>query len=1010
MKKAALIVFLVSTLGFFALVASQDNKPQKETPFTPSMQEFAKNFKGAGEGVDGAGAEKPYSIEESLRHFQVVTGLEMAAVASEPIIRQPLNIQFDERGRLWVVQYLQYPFPAGLKVVKYDRYLRAVFDKVPPPPPHHDRGADKITILEDKDGDGKFESHKDFLTGLNMVSSVAVGRAGVWVLNPPYLLFYADRNRDDVPDGDPEVHLSGFGLEDTHAVANSLHWGPDGWLYGTQGSTTTADVKGVKFLGQAIWRYYPETRQFELFAEGGGNTWSVEFDSKGRLFSGTNYGSTRGLHYAQGGYYIKGFSKHGPLTNPFAFGYLQHMAHSGYQPRFSSILMINEGGALPGYEGQIISGMSLTRRVQASRILPDTSTFKTVDSEAVVLTDNRWFRPVDIKLGPDGTVYIADWHDIRLSHLSPEDNWDKAGGRIYRLQAQGAVPVKPFDLGKLSSAELIATLSHKNKWFRGEARRVLADRRDQSVVPGLHQMVRQNSGQLALEALWALYVSGGFSEPFASELLNHPDQYVRCWTVRLLGDSRKVSPAVQAKLVSMAHTEMNPEVRSQLASTCKRLPARDAFPIIRGLLLRADDANDLHIPLLLWWAIEDKAASDRDLVLALLKESAVWKAPIFRQHIASRIGQRYAAERGESHYTFSGDYLGVYSEWKTKFDPKVAHRNLETCARLLELALADADAEILAKGMDDGLQGETLKTVPTALEKQISRLLAQPVGSAVLSLALRTGNRTVAEAAVQQLSDESVAEGDRKRLMAALADCQIPSAVPAFLDVLAKTSSQSLKVRVLEALRQFEDPEIAKRIVELYAKMDTPVRSAALDTLISRTEWARLLLESVDRGLVNPQDVPQPRLVSMRNFGDSRINGLIAKHWKNKTEARAPGIVEQAFVKQGEKTYNQVCGYCHLGNGEGMQASLVNSKWVLGREPVLASIVLHGKVGKEMTMPPMEAQLNDEQIATVLTYIRQNWGNRAPAVDVETVSQVRQATRDRVKPWTDEELLKPLKK
>ena len=130
MKRAALIIFLVLTLGFIAVVASQDNKPQQESPFTPSMQEFAKKFKGAGEGVDGAGDEKPYSLEESLRHFQVVKGLEMAAVAGEPIIRQPLNLHFDERGRLWVVQYLQYPFPAGLKIVKYDRYLRAVFDKV----------------------------------------------------------------------------------------------------------------------------------------------------------------------------------------------------------------------------------------------------------------------------------------------------------------------------------------------------------------------------------------------------------------------------------------------------------------------------------------------------------------------------------------------------------------------------------------------------------------------------------------------------------------------------------------------------------------------------------------------------------------------------------------------------------------------------------------------------------------------------------------------------------------
>ena len=109
----------------------------------------------------------------------------------------------------------------------------------------------------------------------------------MWILNPPYLLFYPDKNRDDIPDADPVVALSGFGLEDTHSGANSLAWGPDGWLYGAHGSTCTADIKGVKFLGQAIWRYNTETGDFEVFAEGGGNTFSLEFDAKGRCFSGS---------------------------------------------------------------------------------------------------------------------------------------------------------------------------------------------------------------------------------------------------------------------------------------------------------------------------------------------------------------------------------------------------------------------------------------------------------------------------------------------------------------------------------------------------------------------------------------------------------------------------------------------------------------------------------------------------------------------------------------------------
>ena len=189
-----------------------------------------------------------------------------------------------------MVQYLQYPFPAGLKMVSHDGVWRAVYDKVPPPPPHHFRGKDKITIHEDTDGDGVFDRHKTFLDGLNIVTALARGRGGVWVLNPPYLLFYPDRNNDDVPDGDPEVHLQGFGLEDTHSVVNSLCWGPDGWLYAAQGSTVTGHVTRPGLdagkephhsMGQLIWRYHPETRRYEVFAEGGGNAFGVEIDAKG---------------------------------------------------------------------------------------------------------------------------------------------------------------------------------------------------------------------------------------------------------------------------------------------------------------------------------------------------------------------------------------------------------------------------------------------------------------------------------------------------------------------------------------------------------------------------------------------------------------------------------------------------------------------------------------------------------------------------------------------------------
>lgn len=169
---------------------------------------------------------------------------------------------------------------------------------------------------------------------------------------------------DGLPNGDPEVELRGFGLEDTHSIATNLQWGMDGWLYGANGSTTTGNVssaksKNVKWEGQCIWRYHPEQKLFEIYAEGGGNTFSLDIDSKGRVFSGTNNGKTRGMHYEQGSYGIKGWGKHGPLTNPYAFGWFEHMRHEGDDKRFPQAFTIYEGGLLgSAYEGHIIRQLS----------------------------------------------------------------------------------------------------------------------------------------------------------------------------------------------------------------------------------------------------------------------------------------------------------------------------------------------------------------------------------------------------------------------------------------------------------------------------------------------------------------------------------------------------------------------------------------------------------------------------------------------------------------------------
>jgi glucose/arabinose dehydrogenase len=492
-----LALVFATTLAVIAIVVrAASPTTTRTTPRAasqPAIPDSARGAAGLEAAIDKLHAPTrgtaPLPPREAWAKLKPAEGLGVDLIAAEPVVRQPLCINFDGRGRMWVTQYIQYPMPAGLKVVEYDNYLRARFDHVPLPPPRGTPGHDRIAILEDVNGDGSFAKATTFVDGLNIATSALPDRDGVWVMNPPYLLFYPDKNHDDVPDGDPVVHLSGFGLEDTHAVASNLTFGPDGWIYGAVGSTTTSKLKAelapesqktTDFLGQAIWRYHPGHHVFELFAEGGGNTFGVAFDAVGQLYSGTNWGTYRGLHYVQGGYYLKNWGKHGPLTNPFAFGYFEHMPHTGDAQRLTHTFAVYDGGLLPAkYEGALIGPNPLMSRVQVTKLVPVGSTYKTIEQEPLVTSEDGWFRPVDAKVGPDGAVYVADFYENRISHVEPRDNWDRTTGRIYRVRPADWKPgIAAFDLTKMTGAELVAMLEDRNASRRGAARRELAHRED----------------------------------------------------------------------------------------------------------------------------------------------------------------------------------------------------------------------------------------------------------------------------------------------------------------------------------------------------------------------------------------------------------------------------------------------------------------------------------------------------------------------------------------------------
>jgi len=853
--------------------------------------------------------EGPMTPEDSQKAFTVFEDLQIEQILAEPVVRQPLHLSWDERGRLWVVQYLQYPAPAGLTLVSKDQFWRAVYDKVPAPPPKHFKGEDKITIHEDTDGDGVLDRHKTFVEGLNIVTAVAQGSGGVWVLNPPYLLFFPDANRDDVVDADPVVHLAGFGLEDTHSVANSLRWGPDGWLYGAHGSTVTANITRpgldkepiARMMGQGIWRYHPETKRFEVFAEGGGNAFGLEMDDKARIFSGHNGGNTRGFHYVQGGYLQKGFEKHGPLSNPYAFGYFRQMAHNDVE-RFTHTFVIYGGGALPErYDGQILGIEPLQGRVVLSEVLREGSSFKTRDLGYAVTTTDKYFKPVDIKVGPDGAVYVADWYDRQVTHTrNYEGNIDKSNGRIYRLSRKGSARMAARDLSKVPAAEWPGLLRSPNRWVRETALRLIGERRDAATVSALKAVCEKSTGQIALEALWAVNLAGGFDEAAAMELLEHADPHVRLWAARLLGDARQVSPPALEKLEALAQREPHVEARSQLASTARRLPAAQGLPLVRHSLARAEDAQDIHIPLLLWWAVEAKVDSDRAAVLSLLEDAPLWNQPLTRTAILERLMKRLAMAGTQS--------------------------DLRDCARLLRQARNPADAKILMAGFESAFQGRAMGALPRELEEAIAA-----AGGESLTLSIRRGDTAAAERALALLREASTPRARRSEIIAVFGQVAHPAALPMLLEIAEGGSANDagLRRQALSALQIYADPSVAARVLPILeggVKLPADLRLAAFNLLASRKAWAAALVEALKEKRLEAKQVPAEIADLLRSehagaaevFGEREALDTAAVNGKM---GHFAGVLRAGSGDPfaGYNHFNLACGACHRLFGEGGQ-------------------------------------------------------------------------------------------
>ncbi len=847
-----------------------------------------------------------YAPSEAARRMSVADGLEVTLFASEPEVRQPIFCKCDDRGRLWTIQYLQYPNPAGLKRISVDRYSRTVYDRKPEPPPHGPKGADRITIMEDTNGDGRADQFHDFVSGLNLCTGVEFGFGGVFVIQAPYLLFYPDRNQDDIPDTDPEVLLDGFGIEDSQSLANHLTWGPDGWLYGLNGSTTTCRIRGIEFQ-QGVWRYHPVTREFELFCEGGGNIFGLTFDRVGRLF----YSSNGGLFYhgVQGGYYEKNFGKHGPLHNPYTYGYFSYVQHKGDTGRPNPGVTMYLGQSFPEYlHDTLMISDFLSHTCSWWKVQPRGSTVEAVLGGLLVESDDTWFGATDLCLGPDGAVYVTDFYDQRTAHPDPDAQWDTSNGRIYRLQNQAveksANPA--LNLSSRKTEELVGLLKSENGWLTQRARRILTERQDPEAVPLLKEMaLNTDNHDLALQALWALNGISGIDEDTAVRLLRHPAEHVRSWTVRLQGDTGRITESVQKMLVEMATSDPDVIVRAQLAATAKRLPGKQSIPVIHAMLSRGEDSEDPYVPLLIWWAIEAKTISDRDVILSTLAVPESWKNPSFHADLL-RLVRRYGSEGTPDAY--------------------------DACQHLIKSA-PESQQEVVLQALHQGLaerSGEASLSPATSQLKQtiLTAWKKNPDNSLRTRLALQVRLDETYTHLLEKIGGQESAT-DLKDRLAILAVYGKEDCVEPVLPLLGESQPESVRMGAIDVLQRFAQPEISAAILRDFLTMSPAMQSRSRDVLFQRPQSTLAFLKLVEQKQVKPADVPLDQLRPLALFQNAEIDGLVRRFWGNiqpaTPEERLADVrrfsndlrAASGNPMDGKLIYAKHCGSCHKLHGEG---------------------------------------------------------------------------------------------
>jgi putative heme-binding domain-containing protein len=878
---------------------------------------------------DSRGGQNPYgdfiaksdprTPAEEQQCFHLPPGFAIELVASEPAIGKPINLNFDDRGRIWLTQSLEYPFPAS--------------------PGRKPR--DVIKILESTRGDGVADKVTTFADGLNIPIGILPITNGAIVYSIPNIYRLVDTDGDGQADR-REVIYGTFGFADTHGMASSFTWGFDGWIYACHGFSNTsvlkgADGAGVKMQSGNTYRFRPDGSHVEQFTHGQVNPFGLCFDPLGNLYSADCH-TKPVMMLLRGGYYQSFGKPHDGL------GFAPEMcAHDHGSTAIAGIVYYAADHFPPEYRDTVFIGNVVTNRINHDRLARHGSTCEAVLQPDFLTCDDPWFRPVDIKLGPDGALYVADFYNRIIGHYEvplTHPGRDRERGRIWRIvyrgpDGRGKPGQTRADWGKADIRDLVDDLAHPNLAVRMKASNLLVERGGQEAAAAVHAIMKPEANLFQrMHGLWILERMHALDDLTLEAGAKDREPGVRVHTMRVLAERPKLSAAQLAWVVAGLKD----------GDACVQRAAADALgthPSVENigplLALRhevpPEDTHLLYVvrvalreqlrPAETWAKVSSASWSDKDRLAIADVATGVPSAEAAAFLLAHLMHRYHEGRENELRY----------------FHHVARYGTEDKVASLVEFARGDRPGDlqhqaVLLKAIHHGMQERGGKLRPDArqwAEDLARKLLDSDRGDAILAGAELAGLQRMVdlqEPLAALASRHELPENQRLAALDALVAIDAAGQIPFIGRLLAdSTESMSLRERGAQVVAGINRPEAHAELLKTLAVAPARLQSVIAAGLASSRQGAGKLLDAVASGKASARLLQEPP-VELRLQKYAGLHDHLAKLTHDLPPADT-GLQEllrrrrgkfakvEADAGVGAKVFEKSCANCHQIGGRG---------------------------------------------------------------------------------------------